>query len=361
MQDFSRLAKTPLIVAGATASGKSELAIWLAQRLDGEILSIDAVQSWRGFDIGSGKVAELERGGIAHHLIDSSAPELQGNVATFYEQASAICGEIINRGRQTIFCGGTTMYISALLQGLADQPGADPELRLRFAQQPSDLLWAQLIALSPSRAAALHPNDRVRVIRALETGLRPVQNSPGRAPISSLVLVLCWPRDQLYSRIEQRVVKMLDAGLVAEVQALRAQYGNILPGFAALGYAEVCAMLDGKLPESELCVSIVRSTRQYAKRQMTFWRNEPRKRGFTIEPREGGTINSTQVEIGAEGGGAPSRRSEMRRGFLAAQISRVQLLSEIKTALDKMNANPGSGTQVWYLDGRGLDDYPFAF
>lgn len=273
---------------GPTASGKTELSQALAERLGGEIITVDSAQVYRGMDIGTAKPTVAERGAIAHHLIDILDPGEAYSAARFCGDALRLVGEIHARGRVPILAGGTMLYFRALTDGLSDLPGANREIRARLEAQAAAQGWpalhARLAAIDPATAARLHPNDQQRIQRALEmhelTGTppsalyaSPVQKAaiPGRV----LQIVLSPPeRSTLHRRIEQRFRQMIEQGFVDEVAALRAR-GDLhleLPSMRAVGYRQIWRHLDGAYDLQEAVARAIAATRQFAKRQLTWLR-----------------------------------------------------------------------------------------
>jgi tRNA dimethylallyltransferase len=273
-------------LVGPTASGKTALGLELARLLDAEIVSLDSMALYRGMDIGTAKPTPEERRAVAHHLIDVIEPDQEYSVAQYVAAAGRVVGEIAARGRTPLFVGGTPLYLKALLRGIFAGPPADWELRHRLLalaeNQGQDRLHAQLAEVDPLSAKRLHPRDVRRVIRALE-----VFEKTGRS-ISELqrefehqrsadecrVFVLDWPREELARRIDARTEAMFAAGLVEEVRELVT--GPHPPGRTAsqaVGYREVIEHLRG---ERDLAATIERvklRTRQFAKRQMTWFRS----------------------------------------------------------------------------------------
>lgn len=283
-----------LAIAGPTAVGKSALAVALAQRLDGEIVSADSVQVYRGLDIGSAKPTLAERGGIPHHLIDICDPDERYSVARFQADCDAAVAAIAGRGRLPILVGGTGLYMRAALRAYVFTAAEhDPDLRAALqaeaAARGSAVLHARLAAADPAAAAKLHPNDARRIIRALEvlaqTG-RPISESQVQreAPprYNYCLIALTRERAALYQAIEARVDAMLAAGWLEEVRALRQRYPEGAPALGALGYAELGQYLAGELPWEEAVALIKRNTRRFAKRQLTWLRAEPRIRWIDV-------------------------------------------------------------------------------
>ena len=248
-----------IYLTGPTASGKTAIGVELARRMDAEIVAVDSMTLYRGMDIGTAKPTGAERGGIPHHLIDVLDPWQAASVAGYRLWALAAVDEIERRGKRVLFVGGTPLYLKALLRGLFEGPGADAAMRLRLEREAeeagAEALHRRLAALDPPTAARLHPNDRRRVIRALElielTGqtLGRLQVEHERsAPEGTLVFALDRPRPELHDRINRRVTTMFDAGLVEEVRGLWLS-ARPLSAVAAqgVGYREVIEMLQGNV------------------------------------------------------------------------------------------------------------------
>lgn len=282
-----------IVVSGATCSGKSALAVSIAKRLDGEIINLDSVQLYRGFEVGSAMPSLEEQGGVPHHLLGELDPRSPINLAEFLELADQKSREIQQRGKKVIFVGGSSLYITGLFHGLAAMPSGDVELRARLEERESGELWNELNELDPEKASLLSPNDKLRVVRALEARIISGEKASGLQSKhsfknfirSGVVLVPCWPRDLLYERINARAQFMLDCGLVEETRQLMEELGeNRL--FKALGYQQAKVYLEKDLDLDWLRDEISKETRRYAKRQMTFWRNEPKKRGWVCKPKD---------------------------------------------------------------------------
>lgn len=283
----SRVTRPRLVaVVGPTGSGKSSLAIELARKLDGECVSCDALQVYRELDVGTAKVRPEEQGGIPHHLVSLISPSEEFSAAQYIDRASPVINSIDARGKLPIVVGGTGLYLRALLRGLFDGPGRVPEIRARLERIASRRGLAALHRLlrrwDPSSAERIHPNDRVRVERALEVRIqtgRPISAlmAERKSPIAHFdaILVGLEPtRPALSRRIEHRVNKMFDDGLANEVQELRRQYGDDIPAFKAIGYRETQRYLAGEIDLRCTQELIALATSQYAKRQMTWFRRE---------------------------------------------------------------------------------------
>jgi tRNA dimethylallyltransferase len=273
-----------LILAGPTASGKTELAIALAERFGAEIVGADSRQIYRGMPIGTAAPNAAQLARVPHHLIAFLDPHEQYSAARFVADARRAIDEIRARGRRTIVAGGTGFYIRALTGDVALDGSFDPALRARLAAEarthPPDVLAAWLAALAPQRAAEIAPNDPYRVTRALEIALSARAPRPSaRVPLPTLraggipyvKLVLDTPPEALLPRIERRVDGMLAAGLVGEAERV----GGDAEAADAVGYREALAFLAGFSTALELRTQLIRNTRRYAKRQATWFRTEP--------------------------------------------------------------------------------------
>jgi tRNA dimethylallyltransferase len=270
-----------LVIVGETASGKTRLAIDLAREHDGEIIGADSVQIYRGFDIGSGKPTTEELGGVRHHLLDVAEPDEDFDAARFVELADAAIADVRARGRVPIMCGGTYLWVRALLFGLAAAPRAPKDVRAALQEEANALgspaLHARLAEVDPASAVRLHPNDAVRIVRALEvhavTGkpLSEYQSEHGFRTVRHRArqIAIAHPREVIEARIERRIAGMLAAGWVEEVRSLIARgHGNTRP-MAAVGYAEVKRHLEGTL-DVDLQTAIYRATKTFARRQRTW-------------------------------------------------------------------------------------------
>jgi len=280
----------PAIVAivGPTASGKSALAAALGAVLPGEVVSADSVQVYRHFDIGSGKPSPEERAACPHHLLDVADPLEPMDAAAWAEHAQNAIADIHARGRVPIVCGGTFLWVRALLFGLAAAPKGDEERRLEHRAfvdtHGATALHARLLAVDPISAARLHENDVVRVSRALEVhelSGRPLSSFHAehgfRTPrYPSTLLALAWPRDVYDARVQIRVHNMMEQGFVPEVEQLVAKgYGSVR-AMGTVGYKQVFQTLtEGRPVGPELEAEIVRATRVFARRQRTWLRDEP--------------------------------------------------------------------------------------
>jgi tRNA dimethylallyltransferase len=271
----------PLVILGPTASGKSDLAMALARRVGGEILSVDSMQVYRGMDVGTAKPTAAERAEIPHHLIDMVNPSEEFTVARFVELADGVIG---NTRAPLIATGGTPLYYKALFEGLFEGPPADLAVRQRLAQEPAEALHRRLSEVDPAAAARIHANDTRRVIRALEvyelTG-RPITSfqTDWSAPThrhAATWVGLNWDKDALNRRINARVKAMIAAGWLDETRDLLRRYGQLSKTASeATGYADLIAHLQGKIKLDDAIEQIKISTRQLARKQMKWFRRWP--------------------------------------------------------------------------------------
>jgi tRNA dimethylallyltransferase len=278
-----------IAVMGATATGKSALGVRLARAVDGEVVSMDSRQVYRGMDIGTGKITRAERAGVPHHLLDILNPDESGSAGRHAELARATMADIVKRGRVPLLVGGTGLYFDAVFRPFIDL-GVSVEriaqIRAEFDGISNEILYDELRRVDAPRAAQISRNDRVRVTRALEvfraTGVpmseqfreqaAPANGETGRV----LKLVLTMPRPALRARIDRRTRSMYGAGWVEEVRTLIDRgYGTNSPGLKSLGYEEIAAALEAGSEPGDTVDGVITRTQQYAKRQETFFRKEP--------------------------------------------------------------------------------------
>lgn len=287
-----------IIITGPTATGKTALALQLATRFNGEIINADSMQVYRRFDIGAAKPSPEELAAVPHHLINICEPYEDYTVARFAEDAVIKIGEIQGRGALVIVAGGTGLYIKALVSGLLAAPSADNVLRAELVcvadEMGKEAVHERLKAIDPVAAAAIHPNNLRRVIRAIEVTTlmgRPVseaQNEHGFAdnPYKTLKIGVQTERSAMYAAIDARVDRMIEAGLVDEVRGILADYGSALKPMAGLGYKEVAGHLSGSYPLDEAISLIKMNTRRYAKRQVTWFKRDTEIKWFPIESKD---------------------------------------------------------------------------
>lgn len=274
-----------LVVCGATASGKTAFAVRMAQRLKSEVVSADCMLVYKGLNIGTAKPSEEERGGIVHHLMDVADPSESFSVSDYERLALPVCERLLGQGKVPVVCGGTGFYIQALLfarrQGGV---GADPVLREKYErlarEQGKEALHDLLASVDADSAEKLHPNDVRRVVRALEiyelTGKKKSEQDDGFVPrFPYLAVAFDFPREELYARADARVDEMLAAGLVDEVHMLSERVKEDSQCLQGIGYKEVVEYLNGNCSYSTMRDVIKQNTRNYAKRQITFFKKLP--------------------------------------------------------------------------------------
>lgn len=273
-----------VVVLGPTATGKSALGLCLAQRLDTEIISGDSMLVYKGFDIGTAKPSKRELAVVKHHLVDIVSPEESYSAAAFQQQAKALVSDINARGKLPIVVGGTGLYIKALLEGyefpeIQEQPQVRKELELLAEREGSEHLFAKLKEIAPDSAEGIHPNNKKRLIRALEVAL--CGGSISREKNDELVydvfvVGLAMERQQLYEKINQRVEAMFALGLLDEVRNLiLSGAAKRSPAMQGIGYKEVVACLDGDISFEECKRLVALHTRNFAKRQLTWYKKMP--------------------------------------------------------------------------------------
>lgn len=303
-----------LIISGPTATGKSDLAVGVAEKIGGEIVSADSMLVYQGMNIGTAKPTPEEMRGIPHNLIDIIAPDQVYSAAIYQKQARAVIADIQARGRLPILTGGTGFYVAAVIDAYDfTEAGRDESLREQLLHEVqdkgSDWLHARLAEVDKQAALKLHHNDVKRVIRALEvyylTG-KPFSSFSSRnkdaRPLYKLAFIgLTMPRDELYQRIEQRVDKMMCAGLLDEVRSLlRAGCDPALTSMQGLGYKEMIAHLKGEMSLPDAVALLKRNTRRFAKRQLTWLRHEERVQWLTVEHSAGLQQNVQKIICAAQ-------------------------------------------------------------
>ena len=288
-----------LVIAGPTASGKTALAMRLAEQLGGEIVSCDSLAVYRLMEIGTAKPTAAERARIPHHCLDLYWPDEACTAGDYARAARAAIAGIRERGKIPIVAGGTGLYLRALLDGLAPTPTRDEALRerLREIARRREAKWLHRVLqrLDPQAAALIHANDTPKLVRAIEVTLaagapQSAQWQQGREPLEGyrvLQLGLAPDRERLYARINSRAAAMFERGLLDETTMLRARYGDGCRNLAALGYAQAMSVLRGELKVAEAVLAAQQGHRNYAKRQLTWFRREPEMQwlaGFGDEP-----------------------------------------------------------------------------
>lgn len=348
-------APEPLVVVllGPTASGKTALSLALADRFNGEIVSCDSVAVYRGMEIGSAKPSPAERAQVPHHLIDVYTPDQHATAGDYARQARAAIREIAAHGRLPIVTGGTGLYLRALLEGLFPGPQRSEKLRMRLqrshGRHGEGWLHRVLTRLDPASAARIHANDAPKLIRAIEVSLsaqKPLSEAwkEGREPLRGFTILrigLDPPRPELYSRINQRAAQMFDEGLIEETQQLIAQYGESPRAFDSLGYRQARAVLRGEMTREQAITTAQQGHRNYAKRQMTWFRREPEVHWLTGFGTDPAVLKQAEKRLGVnlqtaspEGitpklsTHAPSNRHKNQQLLHASEFSRPDKLKE---------------------------------
>jgi tRNA dimethylallyltransferase len=281
-------------VVGPTATGKSELGIALAKAVGGEVVNADAMQLYRGMDIGTAKLTPAERAGVPHHLLDILDVTETASVAEYQRAARAVVEQLLAQGRTPVLVGGSGLYVQAVVDEL-DFPGTDPQLRAaleaELAEKGPASLHARLAELDPDAAAAVLPTNGRRIVRALEVIALTGRPFPARLPAAgparydAVLLGVDRPTDELDQRVARRVARMFAAGLVDETRALLGQ--GLRTGRTAsraLGYQQVVAALDGVSDLPTAAADTVRATRRFVRRQRSWFRRDPRIRWLPAGP-----------------------------------------------------------------------------
>ncbi|MEM9658260.1 MAG: tRNA (adenosine(37)-N6)-dimethylallyltransferase MiaA [Planctomycetota bacterium] len=304
-------------LTGATATGKTRYALALARELDAEIISMDSMAIYRGMDVGTAKPRRSQLAETPHHLIDVVDPEEEFSVAQYVEAAHRAVAEIQARGRPVLFVGGTPLYLKALLRGIFQGPPANWELRREIEREATaiggDALFRRLEQIDPVAASNIHPNDTRRLIRALEvfraTGQpishQQLQFDDARSPEDCRVFVLQRSREEQHARINLRVERMIERGLLDEVRGLTSA-GRTLGRTArqAVGYREALQHLAGELSREQMIDKIKSRTRQFAKRQATWFRSLRECRSFPIAGKVDPLVTAQRIVCSVEKNGS---------------------------------------------------------
>ena len=296
LKSFLKTAKNPLVVIlGPTASGKTALSLGIAKQIDGEIISTDSRQIYRGLEIGSAVLPEADREGIPHHMIGIVDPDREYSLAEYKDDAAALIEQIHKRGHVPMLVGGTGLYISALIEDY-DVPRVPPDKKLReklqkeAAKKGPEHLHKKLAKLDPAAAEQIHPNNLRYVIRALEINLKtgkPKQNKkadPKATNKNVFIIGVDRHREELYERINKRVEEQIKQGLIGEVEALLAKgYADPLPAMSSLGVKEIVPFIRKEQTLDECKETLKQNTRNYAKRQGTWFRRYPQIHWIQID------------------------------------------------------------------------------
>ena len=277
------------MLGGPTATGKTALSVALAQAFHGEVISADSMQLYRGLDVGTAKVSREEMQGVPHHMLDILSPEQSFSVADFVAQADGLIRQISQRGGLPLVAGGTGLYLSSLQNGVQftpqkPQPQLRRQLEQELAQKGAEQLYQELCRIDPEAAEGIHPNNHHRVIRALEiyraTGLtlsqQKARSLPQEPPYDALLFYLDFPqREQLYRRINSRVEQMMERGLLEEARMVYQERERYKTAAQAIGYKELFPYFEKTAPLEECVERLKQASRNYAKRQQTWFRRMP--------------------------------------------------------------------------------------
>ena len=276
---------TVIVIGGPTASGKSGLAVELAKKINGEIISADSMQIYKDMDIGTAKVTEKEKQGIPHYMIDIASPEERYSVSTYKKEAENKVEEILKKGKIPIIVGGTGLYIESLIYGIEFQEEEiDEEYRQRlneFAEKEGlEKLYNEAQKIDSQAMDKISPNDKKRIIRVLEiyhkTGKtkteQEIESRKHEVKYNYKLFAITMERSELYKKIEKRIDKMLEEGLIEEVESIKKKYNKFPTAMQGLGYKEVVEYLENKITKEEMIEKLKQETRHYAKRQLTWFR-----------------------------------------------------------------------------------------
>lgn len=302
------MGKTKIIcVVGATASGKTSLAVELAKALDGEIVSADSMQVYKGMPVATAAASEEEQQGIAHHLLQCLSTDETFSVSDFVEKANDAITDIVSRGKVPIVAGGTGQFIDSLVNGIRfSDAGVNEELRAALSEKSNEELYSELVRLDSEAAADIHPNNRKRVIRAIELcygGTSKTQQNEesqkGGSPYEALYIGIGYrDREKLYARINKRVDIMMKNGLLSEAERVYRSAGRTAR--QAIGHKELVPYFNGDISLGEAADNIKRETRRYAKRQLTWFRRNKNIRWLYADELEAGELVSQAISIAKE-------------------------------------------------------------
>ena len=291
------------IIAGPTASGKTACAVAFCQKCGGEVVSADSMQIYRGMDVLSAKPTSAEMQGVPHHMLGIADPIEKYSAAKFRDEARPVVDDILARGRHPVLCGGTGLYINAVTRPMNFSEQCDEALRqelIALSQAPGGRrkLHDMLRGIDPEAAQKLHENDVRRVTRAIEvyrlTGRTQTEqarlDAQREGDFDETLFCLEWPRDVLYARIDRRVDQMLENGLIEEVRTLRKNEEQHPTALQAIGYKEIAAALEGRMSMQEAVDMVKQLSRNYAKKQLTWFSRDPRTVWIPAEDRSAAEI-----------------------------------------------------------------------
>lgn len=292
-----------IVVAGPTASGKTACAVELCRLIGGEVVSADSMQIYRGMDVLSAMPTAKDMRGVPHHMLGIADPSEKYSAAMYRELANEVIADIHARGKHAVVCGGTGLYINALTRPLSFSERSDEKLHdelMAMADEPGGKtrLHRMLEEVDPDSAVRLHENDVRRVVRAIEifrlTGITQTEqarmDAQREGDYNETIFALDWPRDVLYERIDHRVDLMLEAGLIDEVKRLMADEERFPTAAQAIGYKEIASALAGRMSMNEAVIKVKQATRNYAKRQMTWFRRDDRTIWISAQGRNASEI-----------------------------------------------------------------------
>lgn len=293
-----------IVLAGPTGVGKTDLSLKLAKILDADIISCDSAQVYKEMNIGTAKIKEEEMNGIKHYMLDVLEPKEKYSVGEYQRAVDKILAQKEKEGRAVILTGGTGLYINSVVNGLSSLPESDLKLRDELMELSADELYEKLLSLDPEAAEAIHKNNKKRVERAVEvclmTGKKFSVLSKSNVKNNNYdFLKVCLTRDReiLYKRIDKRVDIMMNEGLLQEVEALYKKYGGeVLRKINIIGYTQIIDYLEGKISLETAVEFIKRDSRHYAKRQMTWFRNDSEYLWFDLENQSENEILKTIIE-----------------------------------------------------------------
>ncbi len=272
-----------IAIVGPTAVGKTSLSLEIAEKLSAEIINADAMQIYKGMDIGTAKLALSERRGITHHQIDVLDPEEEANVSAYQKQTREIINDLLNKKIQPMLVGGSGLYVNSVLEDL-EFPGTNLEIRAKYEEileeQGVEVLYEMLERIDKEAAQNILPNNARKIVRALEvnelTGNNFNAKLPEPSPVFSDVrIALDMPRDLLDARIAERVHQMFKDGFVEEVKSLEPKLRKGKTALRALGYSQVLSLLNGEITEQEAITLTINATKKFARRQLSWFRRDP--------------------------------------------------------------------------------------
>ncbi|MGA1192362.1 MAG: tRNA (adenosine(37)-N6)-dimethylallyltransferase MiaA [Bdellovibrionota bacterium] len=365
----------PIIISGPTGSGKSELAHRIAKHFSGEVINADSVQLYSGHDIGAAIPSQSHQEQVRYHLYGALSGSKPCDVQGYVHAAQAVLEDVQNRGVTPVIVGGSTLYLEGLLAGISQLPPSKPELRRELESEKTETLYERLSSLDPQRSASLHPHDRIRIVRSLEVCLLSGQTytelcaKDSRVQIchNATVVIPVWSRSDLYRRIEKRAERMVREGIIEEARYLFGCFGSEWQCRTALGYKQIFERLVSREAveqhaHKEIAYEIAQATRRYAKRQMTYWRNAPRKFHWDVFP-DNKVKNKSEIELLAQDSGKRGATGEHRRGFHVWKWGLDKLcdgLRERRITLERRpdtalcNSSRTATHEVWFLHAEKL-------